>query len=142
MIPINSRNGNICKFGICKLEMAGTLKHVMISYSWKQQPFARRLSKLLSNNGIPVWIDEERMQGDIFNAMIQAVDQAFTVIICASSDYEKSENCKLEGQRAITKKRTRTQVIPVIAEAGYKLSDWLAFAMPGELYYDMSSDVK
>lgn len=39
--------------------------HIMISYNWDHQDLVRKVVKGLKDRGIPVWVDEDAMSGDI-----------------------------------------------------------------------------
>ena len=40
-------------------------KHIMLSYQWGSQKFAKELYELLCQRGFNVWIDTQNMTGDI-----------------------------------------------------------------------------
>jgi hypothetical protein len=54
--------------------------HLMISYQWDVQDMAIRICKALQNRGYLVWIDIERMQGSIMDAMSEAIEGAAVVL--------------------------------------------------------------
>jgi hypothetical protein len=68
---------------------------VMISYAWSNQETAFEIRDHLRRRGLRVWIDKERMHGNINDRMKEAVDKSRCVLICMSEKYEKSTNCKL-----------------------------------------------
>mmetsp|Transcript_17007 Transcript_17007/g.49958 ORF Transcript_17007/g.49958 Transcript_17007/m.49958 type:complete len:232 (-) Transcript_17007:237-932(-) len=79
------------------------------------------------------------MQGSIIEKMADAVESSAVVLMCASSFYKQSSNCRLEAEYAQTQKK---QIIPLLVEPGYQADGWLGILMGAKLYYDVSSAVK
>lgn len=114
-------------------------RHVMISYQWGHQKTILRLKEALQAAGIPVWLDVEKMSGSVPAAMADAVENASIVLLCMSSQYEKSANCRLEGEYALT---LRKQLIPLKLAEGYTPRGWLGLAVGAKLYYNLSKPDK
>ena len=110
--------------------------HVMISYSQRQQALVWQLWRKLKQRGIKVWIDTEKMQGDMFDKMGKAVQNASHVICCVSEDYFNSDPCRSEAQYSRELKR---KMIFVKVQKGYRPKDWLGLIMAGKIYYEMHS---
>ena len=72
-------------------------KHLMISYQWDVQQTVLRIVASLKQRGFAVWFDLEEMSGSTLDAMAGAVEGASCVLICMSSKYKASANCRLEG---------------------------------------------
>ena len=53
---------------------------------------------------IPKWIDINQMQGNIIEAMGDAVENSL-IIIFLSKDYKNSKNCKTESELVIGKQK-------------------------------------
>eukprot|EP00004_Rigifila_ramosa_P007153 TRINITY_DN1806_c0_g2_i5.p1 TRINITY_DN1806_c0_g2~~TRINITY_DN1806_c0_g2_i5.p1 ORF type:complete len:1631 (+),score=363.83 TRINITY_DN1806_c0_g2_i5:31-4893(+) len=105
---------------------------IMISYNWAQQNIALKLKALLEAAGYVVWMDVDRMAGNIDDAMAEAVEGADAVIVCLSAKYKASLNCKKEFQHA---QQLKKPIIPVRVEA-VKAEGWLAINTAGLIYYD------
>ena len=117
-------------------QVCGSPSHVMISYSWEQKSLAWQIKENLVEVGRKVWIDTKNMEGDVFDAMAEAVENASHVICCISEDYASSRFCRLEAVNAWKKKKP---MIFAMVQEGYHANGWLEFIMSGSFYYDMHS---
>ncbi|KAH9258643.1 hypothetical protein BASA81_003145 [Batrachochytrium salamandrivorans] len=116
-------------------DTSSTKPTIMISYNWNHQAQARIIHSVLESQGYPVWRDEERMKGNIMDAMASAIGESKVVLVLVSSWYAESANCKLECLFANQNKR---KLIPVMVEPGYELGiNWLGLIFAGALYYDV-----
>lgn len=101
-----------------------TLSHVFISYSRRQQAYARRLAAHLdTRHGIPVWIDDELITGDRWENVIKArIDECAALVVVMSRDAEASEWVGREIARAQSKGKP---VMPVLfdGEVFFRLAD-------------------
>ena len=77
----------------------------MISYSWAvKKQLVVLFCKFLRAAGLDVWRDEEgsnilsEMKGATDERMAEAIELSHTVIICVSSNYKTSANCRQEGK--------------------------------------------
>jgi len=77
---------------------------VMMSYAWEtNKPLVEQLTKILKQNGIDVWRDEEgsskigKMTGDIMEKMAEVVSKSTVFIVCLSEAYKRRPNCRSEG---------------------------------------------
>ena len=72
----------------------------MFSYCWEQQHNVRHIYEIINNefNEVPKWIDTEGMSGNIIDAMHDAIENAFLVLVFLSKDYKNSKNCKIESE--------------------------------------------
>ncbi|CAF4070923.1 unnamed protein product, partial [Rotaria sp. Silwood1] len=57
------------------------------------------------------------------------------VLICMSSNYKKSTNCKAEAEYAFNRK---SKIIPLIVEPQYKADGWLGFLAGSKIYVDFA----
>ncbi|CAK8687423.1 unnamed protein product [Clavelina lepadiformis] len=113
-------------------------QHIMISYNWNDSKnLAHKISDELSAAGYKVWIDKDKMIGDIYDRMYEAVDNAYLVLMFLSEKYKLSENCRREGKLAADKGK---RIIPIITQAFYKMEGWTALLVSGKLYYDFSKE--
>ena len=69
---------------------------VMLSYQWNSKKKVTEIRNYLVANDISVWMDEEQMHGKLNDRMAEGVVNSKVVMLCLSSDYEKSHNCKKE----------------------------------------------
>ena len=53
------KSKKIEKMGECQVNKIDG--HVMISYSWAQKPFARKIKEHVEKKGHKIWIDDENM---------------------------------------------------------------------------------
>eukprot|EP00808_Paulinella_micropora_P030124 g11357.t1 len=107
-------------------------KHVMISYCWAQQEQVRKLKKVLDDNRVKTWYDEQEMKGNIIDCMAYAIENAHTVLACISEGYQNSQNCKAEGMYA---RELKKNVIFIKMDKTFNARGWLGFVMGGQLYY-------
>ena len=68
--------------------------HIMLSYQWENQPTVKRIAEDLEKKGYKVWIDICKMQGNIMDAMAEAVEKADLIIVCVSRKYKNSANTR------------------------------------------------
>ena len=107
--------------------------HLMISYCWAQQPQVLNLIQTLREHGCRnIWVDVEQMEGSVLAAMARAVEQASVVVVCLSDAYQRSDNCQLEIEYAMQKKK---QIVPVLMESKLHLTGVVGLALGAKLYY-------
>ena len=109
-------------------------KHVIISYCHKQQALVWKIWAKLEQRGVNIWIDTTKMQGDQYDKMTKAVQNASHVICCVSEDYFNSDACRSEAQYSKDLKR---DMIFVKVQQNYGPKDWLGLLMAGKIYYEM-----
>ena len=109
-------------------------KHVMISYCQKQQLRVWQIWTRLKQRGVNIWIDKTKMQGDMYDKMAEAVQNASHVICCVSEDYFNSDACRSEAQYS---KELKRDMIFVKIQQNYRPEDWLGLIMAGKIYYEM-----
>ena len=54
-----------------------------------------------------MWIDVEKMEGNIVVKMKEAIDQSKVIVLCTTKAYENSKNCKTEFNYAYEKNKER-----------------------------------
>eukprot|EP00457_Paulinella_chromatophora_P002111 gb/GEZN01002115.1/.p1 GENE.gb/GEZN01002115.1/~~gb/GEZN01002115.1/.p1 ORF type:complete len:796 (-),score=107.06 gb/GEZN01002115.1/:249-2603(-) len=100
------------------------VKHMMISYQWKNQSLAHKLYDLLKAKGIPLWFDiEGDMKGNINSAMADGVEHAAVICCIATSEYQKSPNCAKE---LVYAQQRGIHILPCTFEPSFRPADWLA----------------
>lgn len=84
-----------------KLKMAPEAKgHIMLSYQWDSQRDVLRIKEGLEQDGFQVWMDVDKLQGNIYDRMAEAVEGALLIIVCMTEKYKQSPNCNKELQYA------------------------------------------
>ncbi|CAF3802895.1 unnamed protein product [Rotaria socialis] len=109
--------------------------HMMISYCWAQQPLCHRINDRLEKDGYKVWLDRDEMRGSIIESMAEAIENSKFVLLCMSSNYKKSINCKAEAEYAFNQ---HSKIIPLIVEPKYKADGWLGFMAGSKIYVDFA----
>ena len=112
---------------------------VMISYKWTTKPLVKKFRERLDGAGLRTWIDDQKIKGGkLFEVLSAAIRKASIVIICYSSEYFKSPNCRKEALFASVRNK---EILFVNAEPGFKAdADWFVFMMEGAIYYDITGD--
>ncbi|CAF3341477.1 unnamed protein product [Rotaria sp. Silwood1] len=108
---------------------------MMISYCWAQKDLCHKINDRLEQDGYKVWLDRDEMRGSIIESMAEAIEQSRFVLICMSSNYKKSTNCKAEAEYAFNRK---SKIIPLIVEPQYKADGWLGFLAGSKIYVDFA----
>ena len=115
--------------------MASSKGHIMLSYQWDNQKEVKRIKEALEAQGYPVWMDVDKMHGDIFKSMATGVESSSLVIICMSPKYQESENCNRELEYAKVKNK---KILP-IKMTSFEPSGSLGLIIAGALYVDFSN---
>lgn len=91
------------------------MSSIFLSYSRKNEPFARKLAQALSQVGLDVWLDVEDIPAGMkwSSAIQQGLDQANLLIVVISPDSMASTNVEDEWQYYLDNKKP---VIPVLFE--------------------------
>jgi hypothetical protein len=108
---------------------------MMISYCWAQQALCHKINDRLEKDGYNVWLDRDEMHGSIIESMAAAIEQSKFVLICMSSNYKNSINCKAEAEYAFSQK---SKIVPLIVEPSYKADGWLGFLAGSKIYVDFA----
>ncbi len=117
--------------------------HIMFSYSWNQKNQVRHIYDIIDNEypDVPKWIDINKMCGNILEAMNDAVENSFLIIIFLSKDYKNSKNCKIESELIIGKQK---KFLLVLIDKGYpylennETENWLSNAFKNQFYIDLT----
>ena len=120
-------------------------KHIMFSYSWKQQEKVKSIYNKIEEelNYCKLWIDFKKMKGNILEAMNDAIENSYLVLIFLSKTYKNSKNCKIESELIIGKNK---KFILINLEKGYPYNsdneneedNWLANLYKNQFYIDLS----
>ena len=119
----------------------------MFSYSWKNKHNVRHIYDIINNefDNVPKWIDTEKMSGNIHEAMHNAIETSFLVIIFMSVDYKKSKNCKIESELIIGKQKDYILVLfdnnfPFLENK--EKTNWINCMYKNQFYIDLSMGMK
>ena len=108
--------------------------HIMISYNWGVQTLAVKIANKLKEKGLRVWIDVNQMEGDLADAMSDAVEDSLVILPFLSQKYQDSKNCQLELKYAHNQNKL---ILPIMAEPGnWSPKKWLGFLVNSKLYID------
>ena len=102
------------------------LKHIFISYNTLSRITCLQIKSFLETLGHKVWIDTEDIHGSSIDAMAKGIEASWCVLICMTSKYKESNNCRSEAEYVLQIKKP---FIPLILEKSYKPDGWLVFYM-------------
>jgi hypothetical protein len=133
--------------------------HAFLTHTWRKDDLGRdnharvsRVNDALKRRGIITWFDEDRMTGQIRQAMTEALYSTCCVIVFVTREYEKkvnsadlSDNCYYEFNIASNDKKLTNKRIPVIMDRSMNNpSGWakgrLQAELGGILSLDFSND--
>lgn len=109
--------------------------HIMLSYNWGNQKILLQIRDRLQEKGLTVWMDVDKMEGSILEAMARAVEDAKIVLVCYSEKYKDSQNCRTEAEYAYSQKK---EIVPLLMQTGYRATGWLGAMIGARLFYDFS----
>ena len=117
--------------------------HIMFSYSWNQKNQVRHIYDLIDEefSGVNKWIDINKMCGNILDAMNDAVENSFLIIIFLSKDYKNSKNCKTEAELIFGKQKKYLLVLiekefPYLEDG--EEENWLSKMFKNQFYIDLT----
>lgn len=110
-----ARRGGEAAAAAAVADGAAATQHVMISYSWEQQPVVLRFAECLKSRGFKIWIDVEHMTGSTVDAMADAVENVSVVCICMSKSYKESTNCRFEAYVFYIPSPPSSNCLPTVA---------------------------
>ncbi|XP_030842406.1 uncharacterized protein LOC105439385 [Strongylocentrotus purpuratus] len=111
--------------------------HIMISYQHASQERMLQVKSYLEESGYNIWMDVDKMKGDILDSMAKAVQRASVVLVCMSRKFKESQHCRTEATYAYTLKK---DIIPLMLQDQFTPEDWLGALMGMKKYYPMFSD--
>ena len=95
---------------------------------------AERLKKV--DGGRKVWLDIEKMEGNILERMAEGVEGASVVVCCYSESYKNSQACRSEAEYAF---KLNKHIIYVKTQTDYSPNGWLGIMMGNALYYEVTN---
>ncbi len=88
------------------------MAHIFISYSRKNQAYARKLAHDIRKRGFDVWMDDRIDYGDRWwRTLVQAVEDCAAFVVIMSPDAEKSEWVERE---ILVAQRERKSIFPIL----------------------------
>ncbi len=112
---------------------------LFVSYCGNDKDEVYKLCDDLEQEGYKLWIDKNEMiVGNISELMRKGIDNSFLFMCCATTSYFSSDNCLLEFNYAINKKKN---IIYILFEQfnGHddrmKKLDRIAFRFAGQKHY-------
>jgi hypothetical protein len=129
-------------------------QHIMLSYSWSaNKDLVIAFGKKLREMGYDVWRDEEgssimgpmSMTGNTLDAMTEAVEKSYMMIIFVSPEYKESTNCRTEGLYGFKRAaNSGLKLLYVMMNENYTaesrpvaVNGWLAGMIGAELWYPL-----
>ena len=133
---------------------SGKSQHVMMSYAWSaSKARVTELQRQLMEHGYDVWRDETGssilggMSGSTDEVMAEAIETSAAIIVCVSSPYKESANCRMEGKYAAARaKKGKVQLVFVMMDSEYttvsenSVNGWLGFMIGDALWYPLWDD--
>jgi hypothetical protein len=129
-------------------------QHIMLSYSWSaNKDLVIEFGKKLQEMGYDVWRDEEgssimgpiSMAGTTLDAMTEAVEKSYMMIIFVSPEYKESTNCRTEGLYGFKRAaNSGLKLLYVMMNENYTtesqpvaVNGWLAGMIGAEVWYPL-----
>ncbi|KAJ3345881.1 hypothetical protein HDU83_003665, partial [Entophlyctis luteolus] len=107
---------------------------VMLSYSWVHQSVVLRVKAELESRNFSVWMDVEKMHGNINDRMYEGVTKSSVIVPFLSKEYEGSRQCKKELNCADEMEKT---ILPVRLDMGP--FTWSSIICARILYVDLAN---
>ena len=87
--------------------------HAFVTHDWgeggRNHALISQINALLKKLGINTWYDEERMSGDIQDAMAEGIENTLCVVVFITSRYynkvngkDSRDNCRFEFRHAVS----------------------------------------
>ena len=113
------------------------MEHIFISHHSADRWFSGKLRQDFEEVEFKVWVDAEEISGNYLETIARGIEQWGAFIICMSSEYQASPDCRMEAEYAYSKGKP---VIPVITEQGFKPTGWLGLLVAGKVNYDLTGE--
>eukprot|EP00056_Hartaetosiga_gracilis_P011362 m.171119 g.171119 ORF g.171119 m.171119 type:complete len:880 (-) comp13495_c2_seq2:4258-6897(-) len=114
-----------------------TSKHVMISCSPRTQQFMLFLKHGLEQKGLRVWLNTNTDPFGNFDAMMNAVEGSYAVLVCMDAVYKESPACRSEADYA---NKLGCPIIPLKTDATYSPDGWLQSLVGQGECFDLSTE--
>ena len=108
----------------------------MLSYNHKSSAeLAEKINQNLVKSGHQIWIDTEKMFGNLFDKMSEAIDSSEIVLVFITNEYCSSRYCKQECKYAFYNDKI---IIPIKVNQDYNPMKVVGFCVVGLKYVDFS----
>ncbi|CAF3156072.1 unnamed protein product [Rotaria sp. Silwood2] len=107
----------------------------MVSYCWANKSLCYQICSRLREDGYRIWVDESEMHGSIIERMAEGIERSEFILMCMSSGYRKSSNCKAEAEYAFNRKK---KIVPLIVEPKYTADGWLGFIAGNKVFVNFA----
>jgi hypothetical protein len=98
---------------------------IMISYNHKYKDYCKKINEELKRLGYKTWIDLEKMSSNIIDGMANAIETSTVIIVCYSTEYKESSNCRAELEYAFSNGK---KLVPVRMQQKYRPDGWLGLS--------------
>ena len=99
-------------------------KHIFISYNNESRQLCLKIKEFLESRNLKCWIDVENIHGSSIDAMAKGIETSLCVLICMTEKYKESNNCRMEAEYVLQKKKP---FIPIIMQKSFKPDGWFVF---------------
>ena len=106
-------------------------KHVFISYNSESRPICLKIKIFLESSGFKCWIDVENIHGSSIDAMASGIEASSCVLICMTEKYKESNNCRMEAEYVMQKKKP---FVPLILQKSYKPDGWFVYLISKDFF--------
>ena len=110
-------------------------KHIMISYNSKSKEMCLKIKTALEKEGYKIWIDVVNIHGSSLEAMANAIEESYCVLMCMTARYKQSANCRLEAEYTVN---INKPFVPLILEKAYKPDGWLGLILGSKIFIDFT----
>ncbi|KAH9500422.1 hypothetical protein Btru_071847 [Bulinus truncatus] len=111
-------------------------QHILISYCDSDKELVHKVHKSLEAKGYDLWIDTDKMGGNLMDSMAHAVENSWLVLLFISQKYKDSKNCRFVAEYAFKRNK---ELIIVKAQPRYEPDGWLGLLLGLMLDYDFGS---
>ncbi|CAF1504822.1 unnamed protein product [Adineta ricciae] len=112
-----------------------TDRNVMISYNHDNKQLSKQIKEHLVADGYNVWIDLEKMHGNLLDAMSDAIENSSIFLMCYTEKYKDSPSCRLECEYAYQRKK---HIVPLLFQPNYKPDGWLGIIVGTRVYVNFA----
>ena len=109
----------------------------MLSYSWSSQRTVLSIRDRLEAAGLRVWVDVDQMGANLIDSMADAVERSTVIVVCCSSAYKASPNCRREADYA---SHLNKPMVVANMESGFVPRGWLGLHVAGKIWCDFREE--
>ncbi|RMZ98107.1 sterile alpha motif domain-containing [Brachionus plicatilis] len=117
------------------LEPAEPNCSIYLSYCWFDEQQSHQIAKKLTEHGLKLTMDKDKMSLDSTNAIYKSD----VIVLCISKSYMSCDACLKEAHLSF---QQEVPIIPILLVPGYKPDNWLAQIIAGKKYKLITADLK